>query len=164
MDIEELLKNRKVIEKLKKLYKEREGRENEVIGCITAKGDVILLAEHSNWSKLYGCKPYDIECVKKIREDLKLKGCIATFHLHTPEGALLEPSGHDILTVYLLDLPDVIVHRDGLCVYRPLKKDVGIKDVWDIDEKCWVESDEDYWAWKACLNLKLPIEKKVFKL
>lgn len=162
MDVEDLLKRDDVINKLKKLYKEREGRENEAIGCITANGDVLLFAEHSDWSRLYGCKPYDAKCVERIRRDLKLKGCVATFHLHTPEGSLLEPSAHDILTVHLLGLPDVIVHRDGLCVYRPIKR-VDAKKVWEIDKECWVEGDGDYWAWKACLITRLPIDKKIIR-
>jgi len=155
--------NSDVLRNLIRIYNERKGSEEEAIGCITNNGDVLLFSEDSNWSELYDCEPYDAECIKRIKDDLRQRGCFVTFHLHSPKDAILDVSGMDIISTYLLDMPDAIVHRSGIMVVEPLRK-LEPKEVWEIDEKCWYKAEGDYILWKACLESKLPLKKEKIKI
>ena len=139
------------------IFRAREGKEEEAIGCITRNGEVIILTEHEDLSALYGCKAFDVKCVRRIREDLIKKGCVMTFHLHPSKTASIHPSGQDIIFASLMQMPDMVVSNKGICIYEPIKK-VEPEEVFKIDETCWLESERDYWAWKGCVRSKLPVK------
>ena len=151
-----------ILRKLRRLYWEREGNASEAIGCVADNNKVILISEESNWEKAFGCNPDEnIESrVKKIRSGLRRIGCKYTFHLHTPENSLMNPSLNDIITAYYIGMPDIIVHRDGFVLYEPIRKEAidNPSLVEKIDKECM---DDDYWEWKSCVLEKLPIKEKV---
>ena len=155
----------KAVRELLNLYEKfySSNRDKELIGYVSNRNEVVV-SHHDSWSEKFGCEPYDEECVLRIRSYLREKARF-TFHTHPPDYVFgAEPSSHDVISSYLLDFPDLIVHKDKAVLIKP-KKHLSPRQIWEIEKKCreeYLESGEDGYVWIACIFQHLPVEETEF--
>jgi len=141
--------------------------DDEAVGYITSYGKIVFLFHDTNWSEYFGCKAYDQECVLSIREYLREHKAEYTFHTHPPEYLFGSyPSSNDVLAAYLLDYPDIIIHKNSISIIKP-KIHMLPHEVWNIERECiqeYFNSGEDYYIFIGCIFRKLPVYIETIKV